>query len=40
MTPYTPETILIVDDSPDNLIILSKIRKPFYKVKVADNGTI
>ena len=39
MTPHMPETILIVDDSPDNLIVLSEILKPFYKVKVATNGT-
>ena len=32
------ETILIVDDTPENLIILSEILKPFYKVKVANNG--
>jgi putative two-component system response regulator len=39
MTPYTPETILIIDDSPDNLMVLSEVLKPFYKVKVATNGT-
>ena len=33
------ETILIVDDTPENLIILSEILKPFYKVKVANSGT-
>ncbi|MDD5052381.1 MAG: response regulator [Sulfuricurvum sp.] len=38
MTPFTTETVLIVDDSPDNLIILSETLKPFYKVKVANNG--
>ncbi|MFW9620150.1 MAG: HD domain-containing phosphohydrolase [Sulfurospirillum sp.] len=32
------ETILIVDDTPENLMILSEILKPFYKVKVANNG--
>jgi len=32
------ETILIVDDTPENLMILSDILKPFYKVKVANNG--
>ena len=32
------ETILIVDDTPENLIILSQILKPFYKVKVANSG--
>jgi putative two-component system response regulator len=39
MIPYTPETVLIVDDSPENLIVLSEILKPFYKVKVATGGT-
>ncbi|MFA6628622.1 MAG: two-component system response regulator [Sulfuricurvum sp.] len=33
------ETILIVDDSPDNLLVLSETLKPFYKIKVANNGT-
>ena len=33
------ETILVVDDTPENLIILSEILKPFYKVKVANSGT-
>ena len=33
------ETILIVDDTPENLIVLTEILKPFYKVKVANNGT-
>lgn len=32
------ETILIVDDTPENLVILSEILKPFYKVKVANSG--
>jgi putative two-component system response regulator len=39
MIPYTPETILIVDDSPENLMVLSEILKPFYKVKIATGGT-
>jgi putative two-component system response regulator len=33
------ETILIVDDTPENLLVLSEILKPFYKVKVANSGT-
>lgn len=32
------ETILLVDDTPENLMVLSEILKPFYKVKVANNG--
>ena len=31
-------TILIVDDSPDNLTLLGEILKDDYKVKVANNG--
>ena len=38
MRPLTQETILIVDDTPDNLMILSEILKPFYKIKVANSG--
>ena len=32
------ETILIVDDTPENLILLTEILKPFFKVKVANSG--
>ncbi|WP_263833793.1 response regulator [Sulfurospirillum oryzae] len=32
------ETILIVDDTPENIMLLSEILKPFYKVKVANSG--
>lgn len=39
MLYQNPETVLIVDDSPDNLLVLSETLKPFYKVKVANNGT-
>lgn len=31
-------TILIVDDTPDNLILMSALLKETYKVKVANNG--
>ncbi|MCB1141654.1 MAG: response regulator [Leptospiraceae bacterium] len=34
------KTILIIDDSPDNLDILSEILKEEYKVKAALNGKI
>lgn len=37
-SPTYRETLLIVDDSPDNLLVLSEILKPFYKIKVANNG--
>ena len=32
------ETILIVDDMPDNLALLSDILKNYYKIKVANSG--
>ncbi len=32
------EKILIVDDKPDNIVILSRILKPFYQVVAALNG--
>ncbi|MGD9971409.1 MAG: HD domain-containing phosphohydrolase [Sulfuricurvum sp.] len=32
------ETILIVDDSPENLLVLSETLKPFYNVKIANSG--
>lgn len=31
-------TILVVDDSPDNLMLLSNLLKANYKVKVANSG--
>jgi len=31
-------TILIVDDSPDNLIVLNELLKDTYNVKVANGG--
>ena len=37
--PAAPKpTILIVDDTPDNLKLLSGLLKESYKVKVANNG--
>jgi len=32
-------TILVVDDTPDNLVLMSALLKDTYKVKVANNGT-
>lgn len=32
------KTILLVDDTPDNLALMSELLKPFYKIKVANNG--
>lgn len=34
------QTILVVDDNPDNIHVLSGILSPYYKVKAAINGTI
>jgi len=31
-------TVLIVDDSPDNLILISGLLKDLYRVKIANNG--
>lgn len=31
-------TILLVDDTPDDLALMSSLLKEFYKVKIADNG--
>jgi putative two-component system response regulator len=33
-----PATILVVDDTPDNIELLSRILRPTYKVKAALNG--
>ena len=32
------QTVLIVDDMPENIDLLSSLLTPFYKVKVANNG--
>ncbi len=37
-SPATKATVLIVDDTPDNLKLLSGLLKESYKVKVANNG--
>ncbi|AGX87971.1 response regulator [Candidatus Symbiobacter mobilis] len=34
----TKSTILIVDDSPDNLALMSALLKPVYHVQIANNG--
>ena len=31
-------TILVVDDTPDNLSLMSGLLKDLYKVKIANNG--
>lgn len=36
-SPEKP-TILVVDDTPENLLLISDLLRKFYKVKVANNG--
>jgi CheY-like chemotaxis protein len=38
MTPKSRPTILIVDDTPDNIMLLSNLLKDKYNTKVANNG--
>jgi putative two-component system response regulator len=41
-TPVTPsinQTILVVDDVPENLIVLGELLQPHYRVRVANSGT-
>jgi putative two-component system response regulator len=35
----TRPTILIVDDTPDNIMLLSSLLKDRYNTKVANNGS-
>lgn len=37
-SPEKP-TILVVDDTPENLLLISDLLRKYYKVKVANNGT-
>ena len=32
------ETVLVVDDTPDNITLMSSLLKDLYKVKIANNG--
>ncbi|PZP90904.1 MAG: two-component system response regulator, partial [Variovorax paradoxus] len=34
----TRPTVLVVDDTPDNLSLMSALLKDLYKVKVANHG--
>ena len=34
------QTVLVVDDTPENLDLMKAILSPFYKVKVAINGEV
>lgn len=36
--PARQETVLVVDDTPDNITLISSLLKDFYKVKIANNG--
>lgn len=36
-SPEKP-TILVVDDTPENLLLISDLLRKYYKVKVANNG--
>ena len=38
MTPLTKQTVLVVDDTPENIQILNAVLRPYYKVKAAPNG--
>jgi len=38
MSEITLQTILIVDDSPENLTVLSELLQPLYRVRVATSG--
>lgn len=36
--PNSKATILVVDDTPDNLALMSGLLKDYYRVKIANNG--
>ncbi len=38
MSETPSQTILIVDDSPENLSVLSELLQPLYRVRVANSG--
>jgi len=38
MPPITKQTVLVVDDTPENIQILNGVLRPYYKVKAAPNG--
>ncbi|MDR3435688.1 two-component system response regulator [Telmatospirillum sp.] len=38
MRTATPQTILIVDDSPENLTVLGELLQPLYEVRAATSG--
>lgn len=38
MTSLTKQTVLVVDDTPENIQMLNGVLRPYYKVKAAPNG--
>ncbi len=32
------QTVLVVDDTPENLIVLGELLQPYYRVRVANSG--
>ena len=38
LTAARQETVLIVDDTPDNITLISSLLKDLYKVKISNNG--
>ncbi len=38
--PLTKKIVLVVDDAPANLAVLSEILKPAYQVRAAKNGAL
>jgi len=38
LTAARQETVLVVDDTPDNITLISSLLKDLYKVKIANNG--
>lgn len=39
MTEANQQTILAIDDSPENLTILGELLQPFYRVRAATSGS-
>ncbi len=35
---YRPPTLLVVDDTPDNLMLMTDLLKDRYRVKAANSG--
>lgn len=33
-----PATVLVVDDTPENLIVIGELLRPFYRIRVANSG--